>query len=350
MTGTDRRGFTLVELLVVIVIISMLMGLLVPAINRARASALRAKCVNNQAELGKAILAYENAKQRFPGYANSLTGAAFPVDSNGKRIPLDVSWVVVILEYLGRKDLSDLWMANQAPAAGSIPTVPQLTCPTDPEISQNLAGSGPLSYLGNPRIFRNRSTTGKSALGAPVGPDLMKAVTATDLKSTQQTVLFMETNYNAYAAQWSAYNFGPNYNNAPGLCWSNAGTNLVNNGGSNTNVPNYQICFFWDPPDSASWSGGLKCPLAIDWADASTLDSNNLVGAQQLVRPFSTFSNVYDYSNYTQDTAVPPPLKAVGPLNHAGIVIVTFCDGHQEEMSADALCGAYFWGPPIATR
>lgn len=90
-------GFTLVELLVVITIISVLVGLLLPAIQAARESARRTRCVNNLKQLGLALQQYAGVQRTFP------PGARIHKQSDG----LGISWCVMILPYIEQAELFD---------------------------------------------------------------------------------------------------------------------------------------------------------------------------------------------------------------------------------------------------
>ncbi|MDR0336458.1 MAG: DUF1559 domain-containing protein, partial [Planctomycetaceae bacterium] len=95
-----RFGFTLVELLVVISIISMLAAMLLPAVNAAREAGRRATCMNNQSQLALACVNYDSAKQTVPPMRGEI-GRVETGSTNGITKTLNVtSWIGFLLPYM----------------------------------------------------------------------------------------------------------------------------------------------------------------------------------------------------------------------------------------------------------
>jgi prepilin-type N-terminal cleavage/methylation domain-containing protein/prepilin-type processing-associated H-X9-DG protein len=131
-TSSTRQGYTLIELLVVMSIISVLIGLTLAGVQRARANAQRAACMNNMKNQGLAVMNFESAHGALPPGALQGPFPAFGVPDGASH----GLWVV-LLGYLDqdavaaryRLDLSFDHPGNQ-PAARAIIKV--LQCPAEP--------------------------------------------------------------------------------------------------------------------------------------------------------------------------------------------------------------------------
>jgi prepilin-type N-terminal cleavage/methylation domain-containing protein/prepilin-type processing-associated H-X9-DG protein len=168
--ATRRRnpGFTLVELLVVIAIIGILVALLLPAIQAARAAAQRTHCQNNLRNIALACLNYESSKGELP------PGSLLTTDEFGRLRDQwsSLGWPVLILPFLEDAVVSEQALEEYTENKGNAYDddgengmmnrlngllLPMYLCPSDPELRyqvEKFGGSGaaknrkPMSYAG----------------------------------------------------------------------------------------------------------------------------------------------------------------------------------------------------------
>jgi prepilin-type N-terminal cleavage/methylation domain-containing protein len=148
----SRRGFTLIELLVVIAIIALLIGLLLPAVQKVREAAARTRCANNLHQLALAIQDYAGSNDSRLPPANYLYPASGAQGST----------LFALLPYLEQDNLFNAGLQGGYLTVGASP-VKVFVCPSDPTCPTSgvAGGQGASGYSVNAAVFAP-GTTGAS--------------------------------------------------------------------------------------------------------------------------------------------------------------------------------------------
>jgi prepilin-type N-terminal cleavage/methylation domain-containing protein len=135
--GHPRQAFTLLELLIVLAIVAVLLGLLLPAVQKLRDAAARLKCANNLHQIGLAAHQYHDTMRSLPPGMRSLAVRNQPYPF--------ASWLTMLLPYV---EQGALWNATvtayqqtrspykNPPHLGLATVIPIFACPADPRADQ----------------------------------------------------------------------------------------------------------------------------------------------------------------------------------------------------------------------
>ena len=310
----ERRssGFTLVEMLVVISIITVLAALILPAVQNAREAARRAECQNNIRQIGLAMTQFSTAKARLPARGHWLSAA----DGTGQYVSRNStttagtalaahSWVVDALPYLEQQEIHTRWNFHwpyHADDAGNSTNLTLsgiflkiLVCPDDDTIQP---GEGNLSYVVNGGFF----------------PDYQRVAGAID--------------YNQVDGTGDAADVA-NCRDA-GLAWPNweRAVSSITDGTSTTVLLTESLRAGYDDTvtPQSSWANPDRCQFRSRHPDDSSYPAA-YDGANNINAPLPTGEGGYVDSTETLSGGA----TLINPTSyHPGGVNVCFCDGHVQ--------------------
>jgi prepilin-type N-terminal cleavage/methylation domain-containing protein/prepilin-type processing-associated H-X9-DG protein len=327
-----RSAFTLIELLVVIAIIGVLIGLLLPAVQKVREAANRMSCTNNLKQMGIALHAYHDSYQVFP-----LGGVANNVCCNTEGGP---SWGISILPFLEQGNLYSLYnpkftTENAANQQLRQTVVKVYDCPSDPNAGQIMApASGPPANYSPPIMYASSSYKGMAGMAGytngfddPFGA-LQYSVSWRGLLHAGSDLNYPTAGV-AGAALTPTPNYPAGYMNYPMNYSARESIASITDGTSNS----IMIGEYASKTLNTAGSAGVRIPFwALEFTGYIMGDVFSPPESRALINDFAYCSNP---ANWPSDptAASNAPCKRAFASFHPGVINFAFCDGSVRSLS-----------------
>ena len=305
-----RRGFTLVELLVVVAIIGVLVGLLIPAVQAALEASRRSRCVNNVKQLCLGLANFESIKGQLP------QAGTRPWDVHG-----GASWIVMVLPFVEEQEMYDT-------LSGTTSGFTQAFAPAADDLSDPLF----VLALRRPKPVLCPSYGGTLDQGRPPWYSANdRRVTITNYKGNASAENgFLVPSYNAathklggpLAVTYTGSNFGQSAAPFFGVPYK-----MILDGLSNTIIVAES-----KEPDRSSWIGGYQNE-GQSWLTATNAACTNSNGVTTTSGTLAIRDSLTDTGSMTYNGV--PGKFGVSSDHPNGVAIHGYVDGHVVAVTAD---------------
>jgi prepilin-type N-terminal cleavage/methylation domain-containing protein/prepilin-type processing-associated H-X9-DG protein len=305
---SQRRGFTLIELLVVIAIIAVLIGLLLPAVQKVREAAARTQCINNLKQIGLAMHNY------YDSYGNFPPGNYQPYQS---KVSKDFyicygNWALYLLPYVEQGNLYNMYDFSQLTyvttgnnAVVKATPLKVYSCPSDPNLGQTLTPSS--TGINGPGVFATgsyRGSAGTTDLGSNV---------QWDNPSFPTNAWWLGGNYQSKYGRGVLHTVDPYYTGA-----SLEKITSITDGTSNTvMVGEYYTAT--TPGRTTFWAYSYTSYSLSEW-DIGPVNTPNVGQPRALLADYDQCNKIGGYGG--SDVCK----RAWGSF-HTGVINFVFCDG-----------------------